>query len=184
VQVMFFTAVGMYLIIVQSVAYLVDIGFTPLQAAGAFGSAGMLSVLGVSGAGWLADRFGHRRAATVSFSGTFLGIGVLVLMSYLPAHGLLGAYVVLFGLCQGARGPIVASLSARLFAGPGQAAIYGAIYACMAIGSGLGALLSGALHDMTGGYRAAFLLAMACVFVAAAPFWTSPRLHPAERPTT
>ncbi len=183
VQVMFFTATGMYLIIVQSVAYLVDIGFTPLQAAGAFGSAGMLSVLGVSGAGWLADRFGHKRAATVSFSGTFLGTVVLFLMSFQTPHWLLGAYVLLFGLCQGARGPVVASLSARLFPGPGQAAIYGAIYACMSVGSGLGALLSGALHDLTGGYRASFLLSMACVFIAAAPFWTSRILIPAERPT-
>lgn len=181
VQVMFFTATGMYLIIVQSVAYLVDIGFTPLQAAGAFGSAGMLSVLGVSGAGWLADRFGHRRAATLSFSGTFLGTVVLFLMSFQTPHWLLGAYVLLFGLCQGARGPVIASLSARLFPGPGQAAIYGAIYACMSVGSGLGALLSGALHDLTGGYRASFLLSMLCVFIAATPFWTSRVLIPAER---
>ena len=85
VQVMFFTAVGMYLIIVQSVVYLVDVGFAPLQAAGAFGVAGALSVLGVSSAGWLADRFGHRRAATVSFAGTFLGIAILFAMSLGPA---------------------------------------------------------------------------------------------------
>lgn len=182
VQVMFFTAVGMYLIIVQSVAYLVDIGFTPLQAAGAFGSAGMLSVIGVSGAGWLADRYGHKRAATVSFTGTFLGIVVLFAMSFQSTHWLLGAYVLLFGLCQGARGPVVASLSARLFPGPGQAAIYGAIYACMSVGSGLGALLSGVLHDLSGGYRASFALSMVCVLAAAAPFWTSRILIPAERP--
>ena len=181
VQVMFFTAVGMYLIIVQSVAYLVDIGLTPLQAASAFGSAGMLSVVGVSGAGWLADRVGHRRAATVSFTGTFAGTSVLFLMSYHSAHWLLGAYVLLFGLCQGARGPLVASLNARLFPGPGQAAIYGAIYACMSVGSGLGALLAGVLHDVTGGYRAAFLLSLACMLLAAAPFWTSNRLAPPQQ---
>lgn len=182
VQVMFFTAVGMYVIIVQSVAYLVDIGFTPLQAAGAFGSAGMLSVIGVSAAGWLADRYGHKRAATVSFTGTFLGTLVLFGMSFHATHWLLGAYVLLFGLCQGARGPVIASLSARLFPGPGQAAIYGAIYACMSVGSGLGALLSGVLHDLSGGYRASFVLAMVCVLAAAAPFWTSRNLIPAERP--
>jgi len=182
VQVMFFTAAGMYLIIVQSVAYLVDVGFTPLQAAGAFGSAGMLSVVGVSAAGWLADRYGHKPAATVSFTGTFLGIAVLYAMSYQSTHWLLVAYVLLFGICQGARGPVIASLSARLFPGPGQATIYGAIYACMSVGSGIGALLSGVLHDLTGGYRATFVLSMACVVFAAAPFWTSNALIPAERP--
>jgi len=181
VQVMFFTAVAMYLIIVQSVAYLIDIGFSPLKAAAAFGTAAMLSVVGVSAAGWLADRFGHRPAATVSFTGTFLGAALLYAMSYRSTHWLLGGYVVLFGIFQGARGPIIASLSARLFPGPGQATIYGAIYACMSIGSGVGALLSGVLHDLTGGYRATFLLSMACVLIAATPFWTSNALIPAKK---
>ena len=173
VQVMFFTALGMYLVIVQSVAYLVDVGFTPLQAAGAFGVAGMLSVVGMSSSGWMADRFGHRRAATLSFAGTATGIALLFAMSYRSAHWLLVAYVLLFGICQGARGPLIAGLSARLFAGPGQSTIYGVIYACMSVGSGIGALLSGVLHDLTGGYRAAFLLALVCVLLAALPFWTS-----------
>jgi len=183
VQVMFFTAVAMYLIIVQSVAYLIDIGFAPLKAAGAFGIAGMLSVVGVSAAGWLADRFGYKRAATVSFTGTFLGVALLYAMSYHSTHWLLAAYVLLFGICQGARGPLIASLSARLFPGPGLAPIYGMIYACMSIGSGLGALLSGVLHDLTGGYRASFLLSMVCVMIAATPFWTSNVLAPVARDT-
>jgi MFS family permease len=175
---MFFTAVGMYLIIVQSVAYLVDVGFTPLQAAGAFGTAGALSVFGVSSAGWLADRFGHKRAATASFAGTFIGISLLFALSYRAAHWLLAAYVLLFGICQGARGPLIAGLSARLFAGPGHATIYGIIFACMSVGSGIGALLAGVLHDLTGGYRAAFVLSMVCVLLAATPFWTSNALVP------
>jgi MFS family permease len=173
VQVMFFTALAMYLVLVQSVAYLVDSGFSAWQAAAAFGATSMLSIVGISSAGWMADRFSHKKAATVSFIGTTLGIGMLYALSYRPSEWLLVAYVLLFGICQGARGPVVASLSARLFAGRGQATVYGAIYACMSVGTGLGALLSGVLHDVTGGYRAAFLLSIACVVLAAAPFWTS-----------
>lgn len=173
VQVMFFTAFAMFLVIVQSVAYLVDVGFTPLQAATAFGAAGMLSVVGVSSSGWLADRFSPRNAATVSFVGTSLGIAMLYALTYKASDVLLVAYVLLFGICQGARGPVVAGLSARLFRGPGQSTVYGAIYACMSVGTGLGALLSGALHDWTGGYRAGFALALVSVALAALPFWTS-----------
>ncbi len=182
VQVMFFTAVGVFIIIVQSVAYFVDVGYTPLQAAGAFGTAGLLSVLGVSAIGWLADRFGYRRAATLSFGGTLCGMAVLLWMSFDSAHGLLAVYLLLFGLSQGARGPLVASLNARFFPGTGQAAIYGAVYTCLSIGSGLGALLAGVLHDLTGGYRASFLLAMVCILLAAAPFWYSDVLKAAARP--
>lgn len=173
VQIMFFTALGMYLVIVQSVAYLVDVGFTPLQAATAFGAAGMLSVVGVSSSGWMADRYSPRKAATLSFIGTALGVAMLYALTYRASEVLLVAYVLLFGICQGARGPVVAGLSARLFSGPGQATVYGAIYALMSIGTGLGAMLSGALHDWTGGYRAGFLLALVAVALAAAPFWTS-----------
>lgn len=188
VQVMFFTALGMYLVLPQSVAYLIDMGFSPLQSATSVGAASMLSVAGVSTSGWLSDRFTHKKAATVSFVGTALGIGMLIALTYHASHWLLVGYVVLFGVCQGARGPVVASLSALLFAGRGQSTVYGAIYALMSIGTGLGALLSGALHDWTGGYRTGFLLALVCVALAAAPFWFSqdklvPSKHPHSSPS-
>jgi predicted MFS family arabinose efflux permease len=76
---------------------------------------------------------------------------------------------------------VVAGLSARLFAGRGQATVYGAIYALMSLGTGLGAMLSGLLHDWTGGYRAGFLLALAGVGLAAVPFWASDDLDPDGR---
>ena len=177
VQTMFFTAVGMYLVIVQSVAYLVDIGFSPMKAASAFGAAGMLSVVGVSSAGWIADHFGYKLSATASFIGTASGVALLYSLSFGPSTLLLACYVLLFGLFQGVRGPLIASLSSRLFAGPGQAAIYGVIYACMAIGSGIGALLSGVLYDATGSYSPAFMLSIGCLVIAAAPFWTSDLLR-------
>jgi MFS family permease len=121
----------------------------------------------------MADRYSPRKAATFSFIGTALGVAMLYALTYRASEVLLVAYVLLFGICQGARGPVVAGLSARLFSGPGQATVYGAIYALMSIGTGLGAMLSGALHDWTGGYRAGFLLALVAVALAAAPFWTS-----------
>lgn len=173
VQVMFFTALGMYLVLPQSVAYLVDVGFTPLQSATAVGTASMLSIAGVSGSGWASDRFTHRRAATISFVGTALGVGMLLALTWRSSEWLLVGYVLLFGICQGARGPVVASLSARLFSGPGQSTVYGAIYALMSLGMALGTVLSGALHDWTGGYRAGFALSLACIALAAAPFLLS-----------
>lgn len=175
VQVMFFTALGMYLVLAQAIVYLVDVGFTPLQAATAYGATGMLSVVGVVSSGWLADRFSHRSAATLSFAGTALGIAALYAMSYGASLALLALYVIAFGSCQGARGPLVAALSTRLFSGQGDASIYGVIYAFMSIGIAAGAALSGGLHDWTGGYRTAFGLALASIALAALPFWLSGR---------
>ncbi len=172
-QVFSFTALAMYAMLAQIVAYLVHLGLSPLEAATAFGTAGLLSVLGMMASGWSSDRFGARATATASFVSTFLGIGFLVLLSYHPARWLVIPFVLLFGISQGARGPIVASLTARLFRGPGFATINGTIFASMSIGAALGSWMSGVLFDMTGGYRASFAFSMACVLVAAAPFWTA-----------
>ncbi|MBP8297164.1 MAG: MFS transporter, partial [Burkholderiales bacterium] len=47
--VFFFTSTGMFMVIIQIVAYLVAIGVPPLQAAGIFGSIGALSIVGMIG---------------------------------------------------------------------------------------------------------------------------------------
>ena len=173
VQVFSFTALAMYAMLAQVVAYLVQVGLRPLEAASAFGAAGLLSVLGMTASGWSSDRFGARATATASFVSTFLGIGILVLLSFYPLRWLVIPFVLLFGISQGARGPIVASLTARLFRGPGFATINGTIFASMSIGGAIGSWVSGVLYDWTGGYRASFAFSMACVLVAAAPFWTA-----------
>jgi len=177
VQVFFFTAMAMHGVIVQIVAYLVDIGFKPIEAATAFGTQGLLSVMGMIGAGWLADRIGYRATATLSFVLTFIGIALLTLLSFAASQWLLVAFVLFFGTSQGARGPIVSSLASRIFPGPGFATIFGTIFMCMSIGSGVGALLSGLMHDWTGGYRATFAVSMVSIVLAAMPFWLSADLH-------
>jgi MFS family permease len=170
-QVFFFTASAMQTMLVQIVAYLVDTGFTPLEAASAFGVAGFLSVVGVIAAGWLSDRIGHRKTATWSFLLTMSGIVLLLLLSFHRAAWVLAGFVLLFGLAQGARGPIVSSLAAKLFPGAGFATVYGAIFATMSIGSGVGAWASGLLHDATGGYYASFAFSLVSITIAACAFW-------------
>jgi MFS family permease len=81
-----------------------------------------------------------------------------------------------FGICQGARGPIVSTLCTRLFAGPALATIYGTIFAFNAFGAALGSWASGVLHDLTGGYRVSFVLAFISVSIALLRFWQQPAL--------
>ncbi|MFA5537889.1 MAG: MFS transporter, partial [Gemmobacter sp.] len=176
VQVFFFTACGVYSVIVQTVAYLVDRGYPPIEAALAFGASGMLSIVGVVGAGWLSARFGNRFAATLSFAGTFVGVSALLGFSAVASPFLVLVYVIAFGLSQGARGPIVSTLTARIFAGGRVASIFGTIFMAMSFGSAFGAWLSGFLHDLTGDYRAAFLFSGVSIVAACAPFWFSQRL--------
>lgn len=170
-QAFFFTSVVVYTVLVQMIAYLVSTGFTPLEAASAFGFAGMLSVLGVGSAGRLADVLGPRRTATLSFMCTTLGLASLLALSYFPSHWFLMSFVAFFGIAQGARGPIISGLCSKLFPGPGLATIYGVTYACMSVGAALGAMISGLLYDWTGGYQASIIFSMLNVILAVSPFW-------------
>jgi MFS family permease len=171
VRVFFFTSMGMYVVMVQTVAYLIDLGIAPLTAASAFGVMGMLSVASVMSSGFLADRLGLRRTAIISFIGTLAGIGLFLALSYRVTPVLLGACIVVFGLFQGARGPLVSSIAASRFAGRGHATVYGTILATNAIGAALGSYAAGVLHDLTGNYRASFVFAMVSLAFAARPFW-------------
>ena len=171
------TSIGMFSITVQTVVYLIERGFPPLAAASAFGFAAMLSVFGIVATGAFADRFGPRRTVSVTFAGSIAGVLILFLMSWFPQQSLLVAYVLVFGLCQGARGPIVSSMSARLFPGSQTASIYGILYACNAIGAGTGALLAGLLHDLSGSYRPGFVMSVCALLLGVLPFWRVPELR-------
>lgn len=175
--VFFFTSAGMFSIMVQTVVFLVERGFSPLAAATAFGFCSMMSVFGVLGTGAIADRVGPRNIVSLTYAGSITGVSILLAMSWFPRAGLLAAFVLIFGLCQGARGPIVSSITTRLFAGNHVAAIYGVIYACNAVGAGLGSLMAGLLHDVAASYRPSFAFSICVLLVAVLPFWRVPELR-------
>lgn len=177
VQCFFFTACSTYSVVVQTVAFLVDEGYPPLDAALAFGTSGMLSIIGVLGAGWLSSRKGYRFTVTLSFTATLIGLLGLLGFSYVHSPLLVLVYVLAFGVSQGARGPVISTLATRIFARGSVGSIFGAIFMTMSFGSALGAWMTGFLHDLTGSYRAAFLFSVVSVIGAVSPFWYSRRLR-------
>lgn len=176
-QVFFFTATAMFSVLVQLVAFFIDAGFSPLAAASAYGTLGMLSAASVMMSGPIAERFGYRQSVTASFAGTAAGLVLLIVITRAPTILVLGAFVLVFGACMGVRGPVVSTISARTFAGPHVATIYGAIYSTNALGAAFGSFMGGLLHDLTGGYVAGFAMALAAILVAALPFWLQPALR-------
>ncbi|MGB8437603.1 MAG: MFS transporter [Burkholderiales bacterium] len=170
--VMFVTSLSTYAVNVQVVVYLIGIGFTPLKAASIYGLVGMLSVVGMLGAGVAAGQFGERAVATFAYACSIAGIAALALLQSTPSLVLLGAFVALFGTVAGSRGPLVAVLSARLFSGGGMGAIYGAIVLGLGLGGAAGSWGAGALHDLTGGYGAGFALGASGAVAGMVLFWT------------
>jgi MFS family permease len=139
---------------VHIVAYCGDLGY------GAARGAEMLSVMLASGVvsrllfGFISDRIGGIRTL---LAGSVLQGVALVL--FLPFDGLVSLYVVsaLFGLFQGGLVPAYAIIIREYFA-PGEAGMrVGIVIMATLFGMALGGWMSGAIFDLTGSYRAAFV---------------------------
>ncbi len=171
-SVFFFTSAGMFSVLVQAVAYLVELGYAPLKAASIYGLVGVLAPVGIIGFSWLDGRLGRHSSAALSYAFSLLGLASLWALKLWAAPVLLWSFVLLVGLSFGARGPMVGATAARIFHGPR----FGMIFGTMMVGSGLGVAFgtfTGAiLHDITGGYTAVFLFSGLCVLLGAMPFWT------------
>jgi MFS family permease len=147
---------------VHIVAYCGDLGF------GAARGAEMLSLmlgLGVVSrlvSGWISDRIGGLR--TLLLGSLLQGVALLL---FLPSDGLVSLYVVsgLFGLFQGGIVPAYALIVREYFPPQEAGARVGTVLMATLLGMALGGWMSGAVFDLTGSYRAAFLNGIAWNFL-------------------
>ena len=168
------SAIAVFLVTLQVVAYLVEQGFTEVEAAFAFGGMGMLTILGITITGILADLFPRHLVASFSYGLTMIGVISLALLQWQPSYLLLAVFVVAFGLSAGARGPIITTQMADIFAGRGLASIFGATNIGQGCGAALGAFLAGWLYDLTGGYNTGFMISALFLLLGLSQFWLVP----------
>jgi MFS family permease len=139
---------------VHIVAYCGDLGF------GAARGAEMLSLMLGMGvvsrlvSGWISDRIGGLR--TLLLGSLLQGVALLL---FLPADAVTSLYVVsaLFGLFQGGIVPAYALIVREYFPPEEAGARVGTVLMATLMGMALGGWMSGAVFDLTGSYRAAFL---------------------------
>jgi MFS family permease len=169
------TSVGVYAITPQVVAYLIERGFAPLAAASAAGVSGLLMPIGMIGFNWFADRGGRRASVIAAYACSIGGAGALLALDGPEDHLMLIAYTVLFGISMGSRGPMISTLATLRFRGPHLGRIYGTMTLSMGLGGALGAWLGGAVHDLTHGYTAVFVLSQVALVAAAVPLFFEAR---------
>jgi MFS family permease len=173
----FFTAIGMYAISAQIVAYLIDAGFPPLQAATAWGFSGVVLLFGMLGVTQLDAIIGRRPSVLLSYAISIVGIGLLWLLQYYPNYWLLIAFVVTFGSMIGSRGPLITATAMKIFRGERVGTIYGTISIGSGLGSGLGAWGGGLIHDWTHSYNPVIAFALVAVVLGLIPFLIVPALR-------
>jgi MFS family permease len=139
---------------VHLVAYCADLGY------GAARGAQMLSLMLACGIvsrltfGFICDRIGGLR--TLLLGSSLQGFALLL---FLPFNGPVSLYVIsaLFGLFQGGIVPSYAIIVREYFPSREAGARVGAVITATLFGMALGGWMSGAIFDLTGSYKAAFV---------------------------
>jgi len=146
--------VAMSMPLVHIVAYCGDLGFPAARGAEMLSLMLGFGVLSRLSFGFIADRLGGLRTLLLASS-----LQALAIALFLPFDTLVSLYVVsaLFGVFQGGLVPQYAIVVREYFA-PGEAgARVGTVLMATLLGMALGGWMSGAIFDLTGSYRAAFV---------------------------
>jgi MFS family permease len=139
---------------VHIVAYCGDLGYGAARGAEMLALMLGCGIVSRLASGWISDHIGGLR--TLLLGSALQGIALAM---FLPFDGLVSLYVVsaMFGLFQGGIVPAYAIIVRELFP-PGEAGTRtGVVLMATLFGMALGGWLSGAIFDMTGSYRAAFV---------------------------
>jgi MFS family permease len=173
----FFTAVGMYAIAAQIVAYLIDAGFPPLQAATAWGFSGVVLLFGMLGVTSLDTVIGRRPSVLISYAISIAGIILLWLLQFYPNFWILTGFVVCFGSMIGSRGPLLTATAMKIFRGKQVGTIYGTISIGAGLGSALGSWSGGLIHDFAHSYNPLIAFSLVSVVLGMIPFLFVPALR-------
>src|SRR5436190_10417561 len=173
----FFTAIGMYAISPQVVAYLIDAGFPPLQAATAWGFSGVVLLFGMLGVSYLDGIIGRRPSVLFSYALSIAGIVMLWLLQWYPNFWLLSGFVICFGSMIGSRGPLLTATAIKIFRRERVGSIYGAVSIGSVLGSAIGSWGGGLIHDWAHSYNPLIAFSLLSVLFGMIPFLFVPALR-------
>ena len=139
---------------VHIVAYCGDLGYGPARGAQMLSAMLACGIVSRIVFGFVSDRIGGLRTLLVGG-----GLQCVALILFLPFDGLVSLFVIsaLFGLFQGGIVPSYAIIVREYFPPHEAGGRIGLVIFATVVGMALGGWLSGAIFDLTGSYRAAFL---------------------------
>jgi MFS family permease len=147
---------------VHMIAYCGDLGYGPARGAEMLSIMLFMGVISRLVSGVIADRIGGVGTLILGSS-----LQCLALLFYLPFDGLMSLYIVsaLFGLSQGGIVPSYALIVRDYFPARQAGIRVSLVLMSTVVGMALGGWMSGAIFDLTGSYRAAFLNGIGWNFV-------------------
>ena len=139
---------------VHIVAYCGDLGYGPARGAQMLSLMLGFGIVSRLTFGWISDHIGGLRTLLLGST-----LQCIALFMFLPFTGMVSLYLLsaMFGLFQGGIVPAYALIVREHFT-PGEAgARVGTVLMATLFGMALGGWMSGAIFDLTGSYRAAFV---------------------------
>ena len=183
----FCALVAWYAVQVHQTKYLIETGFTPFVAAW---SLGLVSVVGIPGQislGALSDRVGREWVWTAGCAGFAICYVALIALEYSPTPALLYLMIASQGFLGYALTSVMGPIVAEIYEGPHYGSIFGTITVALIGGGAMGPWIAGVIHDLTGSYELAFVLAIACCVLSTAAIWMAAprkvRLVPGRPPS-
>jgi MFS family permease len=160
-----------YAVQIHQTKYLVEIGFSPTDAAWALGLVSLAGIPGQIALGHLSDRIGREWVWTVGSLGFALCYLFLLLLRHAPTPTLLYAMVASQGMLGYGLTSVIGAIPAEIFQGPHYGTIFGTLMLASIVGGAAGPWVTGVLHDATGSYAMAFWIAIACSGFSAVAIW-------------
>jgi len=157
----FFSAAAIFslnILTVHQVAYLEDLGFSPMLAATILGLVVGMSILGRLGLGILGTRFEAKHLATTCLAGFAIGTVILINIKNLPFPTIY-FYAALVGVCYGGLMIALPTIYGAYYGRTHYAQIVGWSSLISTPMSATGPLLAGFIYDQTGNYMPAFIVA-------------------------
>ena len=160
-----------YAVQIHQTKYLVEIGFSPTEAAWALGFVSLAGIPGQIALGHLSDRIGREWVWTVGSLGFALCYVALLLLRDTPTPTLLYFMVASQGMLGYGLTSVIGAIPAEIFQGRHYGAIFGALMLASIVGGATGPWVTGALYDATGSYALAFVLAIGASALSALAIW-------------
>jgi MFS family permease len=160
-----------YAVQVHQTKYLIEIGFSPTDAAWALGVVSLAGIPGQITLGWLSDRIGREWVWTAGTVGFAICYAALLLLAATPTMPLLYVMVVAQGMLGYGLTSVVGAIPAEIFQGRHYGSIFGTLMLASIGGGAVGPWLTGVLHDRTGSYTIAFWISIACSVISAVAIW-------------
>ena len=160
-----------YAVQVHQTKYVIELGFSAIQAAWALSCVSLAGIPGQIVLGYVSDRIGREWVWTVGSLGFALCYLTLLGLRHGPTPTLLALMVTSQGMLGYGLTSVIGAIPAECFQGPHYGTIFGTLMLAAIMGGAAGPWVTGVLHDTTGSYTLAFWIAIGCSLLSAAAIW-------------